>query len=241
MKNIVLCRILQITVMKMVFTNTAVTSYSPLAEVDRRSFFASYSTAAAGWFIGAQVAEASVDVKVTPIAHTFITSSSSVKPLRENDATRFLTNAKVAFMLEGDNAEKDLASVVLQLTTKRKAEQGPGVTAGNIHVVSSSEKIIEIGKSLGITTESPRAIDAPTIASLASKLANGDTLLVGPIFSQGTGTDGKIVAETAKLLGVGVGGAKSGGVLSILLDGPKTVELEQDGLPLSTILWYSIA
>ena len=75
-------------------------------------------------------------IKVTAIAHTFVTTGKapSPKPIRENDATRFFTNAKVVYIFEGSSSSDNLklAQEVTELTRQRKAEQGPGVTPGNL-------------------------------------------------------------------------------------------------------------
>mmetsp|Transcript_8528 Transcript_8528/g.14152 ORF Transcript_8528/g.14152 Transcript_8528/m.14152 type:complete len:247 (-) Transcript_8528:161-901(-) len=215
------------------------------SSTDRRAFVstAAVSTAAALWCATPQQAQAIV-IKVTPIAHTFTTSNgATVKPLRENDATRFLTNAKVVFMLEGSDgaANEDLASVVLEMTTKRKADQGAGVTPGKIHVACMSKELLKSAETLGLQSEAVKEVSPSSISGLATKIPPGDTLIVGPMRSGGTGADGKLIAETAQALGVAVGGAREGGVLSILLDGPRAdVVLEENGYPISTILWYNV-
>jgi hypothetical protein len=220
-------------------------AYNPPGDssTNRRAFVSTVAATTVGgaWCLASQEAQA-LSIKVTPIAHTFVSSDgANVKPLRENDATRFLTNAKVVYMLEGKEAKADLAPLVLQLTTKRKADQGAGVTPGKLHVVSSSKEFRSTAEALGLVTDAIKDASASTIAALATKLPVGDTLIVGPTTSGGTATDGKLVVETAMALGVAVGGAREGGVLSILLDGPRAdVVLEENGYPISTILWYHI-
>jgi len=161
-------------------------------------------------------------IKVTPIAHTFVTTgkSPSPKPIRENDATRFFTNARVVYIFDGNGDSAKLAQEVTYLTKKRKAEQGPGVTPGNL---STLEK--------GITVDN--------VVKAANELPEGDVLLVGPIPSQGTQGDGKLLAGTASSLGTFVGGQKGGGVISVLLNGPKeNLKLVESGYPASELLWY---
>merc|ERR1719343_976365 len=63
----------------------------------RRAFLASNTAAIIATLSWPQPG-LSADVKVTPIAHTFITSSGATKPIRENDATRFFTNARVVYL-----------------------------------------------------------------------------------------------------------------------------------------------
>ena len=164
----------------------------------------------------------SADIKVTPLAHTFITSSGAAKPIRENDATRFFTNARVVYLFEGKNADTGLFSEVLDLTVKRKAGEGPGVTPGNVQTSAKYNW--------------PEAV-----AKAAGGLPAGDVLLVGPVKSGGTASDGKILAETATSLGTFVGGKTGGGVISVLLDGPREdLKLEESGYATSELLWYSL-
>jgi len=156
--------------------------------------------------------------KVTPIAHTFITSSGSIKTVRENDATRYFTNARVVYLFDGksiyggnnnNNSNNiSVAKEVIELTIKRKIDRGPGVTAGNIETMDvptsiSTTKIVEL------------------VTEKAKLMSNGDVLLVGPLPSAGTTSDGKILANTASNLGIFVGGKSGGGVISVLLDGPR--------------------
>ena len=192
---------------------------------------------------------AAIDIKVTPMAHTFITSSSgssSPKPLRENDATRYLTNAKVVYLFSGSSDK--LPENVLKLTYERKLEAKAGVTPGTIYLASMNQAMIDSAISLNLPSYSSKdgldlSYSSDSIASLARSLPNdGDTLLVGPIPSTGVSGDGKMVADCAKNLGLSTGGAKSGGVLSVLLDGPvQNLEMESGNYPISTILWYSIS
>jgi len=220
------------------------------AGIDRRTFLSRTGAAAfatPGVLLGTTTAAVqpaqAADIKVTPIAHTFVASDGVAKPTRENDATRFLTNAKVVYMFEGPDAKPDdLATQVLQLTVKRKADQGPGVTPGAIHVATSSEAMLSMGASLAVDTSKSKDISTKSVvASIASKLPKGDTLIVGPLPSGGTGADGQLVADTASALDVAVGGAREGGVLSVLLDGPKQgLALTEGGYPVSTILWWTV-
>jgi hypothetical protein len=74
------------------------------------------------------------NIKVTPLAHTFVSNGGSrPKPIRENDTTRLLTNARVVYLLEGKGSKTpDLAMEVLQLTIQRKADRGPGESTADI-------------------------------------------------------------------------------------------------------------
>lgn len=208
-----------------------------LVEEPRRVFFADIlkGAAAAGLVSLPTSAIAQGDIvsagaiKVTAIAHTFVTTgkSPSPKPIRENDATRFFANAKVVYIFEGKNSDSTkLAQEVTDLTKKRKADEGPGVTPGNIST------LVPDGSKGGVID---RVVEA------AKKLPDGDVLLVGPIPSQGTEGDGKLLASTASGLGTFVGGQRGGGVISVLLNGPKeNFKLIESGYPASELLWYSL-
>ncbi|KAG7370827.1 hypothetical protein IV203_019397 [Nitzschia inconspicua] len=168
-------------------------------------------------------AQKSVGIMVSPVSHTFITRNGSVaKPIRENDATRYFTNAKVVYLLEGkDAAPGVLATEVVDLTTKRKAERGAGVTPGKVETLKYGS--------------------ANAVADAARKLPEGDVLLVGPIPSEGTALDGKLLADTATALGTFVGGKTGGGVISVLLDGPReNIKFEESGYPTSELFWFSL-
>jgi len=211
---------------------------------DRRSFLINSSAVAIAtntFFINASPSLA-LDIKVTPLAHTFITASGAPKPLRENDATRYLTNAKVTYLFTGDSSDNHatLSNDVLKLTNTRKIEQGPGVTPGCIHVATMSKSTIDLATSLNLKTTKVSDFSATSIAKIASSLPDGDTLVVGPILSAGVAKNGEILADCSKALNGFVGGSKSGGVLSALLDGPKTnLDMIAQGYPISTILWYN--
>merc|ERR1711920_509333 len=74
-------------------------------------------------------------INVTPLAHTFIVSKNGdAKPIRENDATRLLTNAKIVFLFydHNDNNVDKVTKEILELTQKRKLGQGAGVTPGRL-------------------------------------------------------------------------------------------------------------
>jgi hypothetical protein len=173
-------------------------------------------------------------IKVTAIAHTFVTTgkSPSPNPIRENDATRFFTNARVMYLFVGSNDDDNslkLAQEVTDLTKQRKAEKGPGVTPGNIQTLDINQE-----------SESPSAIIARVVKA-ANQMPEGDVLVVGPIRSTGTGGDGRLLMDTASGLGTFVGGKKEQGVVSVLLNGPKeNLKLIESGFPASELLWYSL-
>mmetsp|Transcript_14303 Transcript_14303/g.24287 ORF Transcript_14303/g.24287 Transcript_14303/m.24287 type:complete len:242 (+) Transcript_14303:34-759(+) len=223
-------------------TALAYTPHHP-DNVNRRAFLHTSSAAitSAALIGGIPRPCQAVDLKVTPIAHTFITSSGTAKPLRENDATRFLTNAKVVYLFEGSDASPTLSSEILGLTAKRKADEGPGVTPGNVVVASTNAQILDTARSLGLGVQSTKDLTPKSAAALATTISAGDVVVVGPLPSDGTANDAKVVLEVATNLGAVVGGAKSGGVISVLVDGPKEgLLLMEDGLPTSTILWYGV-
>lgn len=161
-----------------------------------------------------------IDIKVTPLAHTFVTSDSKgkgiAKPVRENDFTRFLTNARVVvfFLGSGDGGGEQ---EVTRLTKERKEGKGPGVTPGNI-VISAAKK-------------------ATSLETEVSSLGNGDTLIV-TVPSVSFTADKKVTSDCATSLGLFLGGAKGGGVVSLLIDGSKSVNLDESGYDL---LWYSLS
>ena len=209
---------------------------SPSYTLNRRNFLA--SSAAIAVIANTEPATA-VDIKITPVAHTFITSSGTSKPIRENDATRFFTNAKVVFLLEGKGANPNLTREILDLTVKRKAGEGPGVTPGKVHLLSSNKALTDLATSLGLKTTSKNESVENVIAT-ARMIPQGDVLLVGPISSAGVAADGKILADAAAGLGTFVGGKTGNGVISVLLDGPKeNVEFQAAGYPISDLLWFS--
>ena len=186
-----------------------------------------------------------VAIKVTPMAHTFITSSgTAAKPIRENDATRFFTNAKVVYLLQGKDDESKpsrLAEDILDLTVKRKAGEGPGVTPGKVRLFSSNKSLADVAAGLDVDVIfSVKSELVASVVATAKAMAEGDVLVVGPIPSRGVASDGKLLAETAKGLGTFVGGKTGRGVLSVLLDGPReSLQLVDNGYPISDLLWYS--
>lgn len=204
----------------------------------RRSFFAT-----AGFLVTAPLVynANAVDIKVSPLAKTFITAGGKgAKPIRENDATRYFTNARVVFLLEGGSGTTT-GDLVLRLTAERKAGRGPGVTPGNVQLLSykSSSSLPDGVVSAG--TVSDVSVVVSKISDLFSKLPEGDVLLVGPIPSRGTAGDGKLLADTASAVKSFVGGKMGGGVISVLLDGPREgLLLEENGYPVSELLWYSL-
>jgi hypothetical protein len=191
-----------------------------------------------------QPALSAVDIKVTPLAHTFITASgAAAKPIRENDATRLFTNARVVYLFEGKNkkADANIASEVLDLTVQRKAGQGPGVTPGSVNVLSSTKSFVDAALGMGVSAATATSEAQDAVVAAARAMPEGDVLLVGPILSGGTAADGKVLSEAAKALGTFIGGKKEGGVISVLLDGPREgLQLEESGYPISELLWYSL-
>eukprot|EP00568_Trieres_chinensis_P011969 CAMPEP_0183293714 /NCGR_PEP_ID=MMETSP0160_2-20130417/2297_1 /TAXON_ID=2839 ORGANISM="Odontella Sinensis, Strain Grunow 1884" /NCGR_SAMPLE_ID=MMETSP0160_2 /ASSEMBLY_ACC=CAM_ASM_000250 /LENGTH=258 /DNA_ID=CAMNT_0025454875 /DNA_START=35 /DNA_END=811 /DNA_ORIENTATION=- len=218
---------------------------APLAHTGRRAFLGAIPASAASALLLPSTPAAAADfvttVKVTPLAHTFITSGGKVKPLRENDATRFLTNARVVHVFYGDPSESTAAEV-LSLTVKRKAGEGPGVTPGSVNVLGGgSLKAVDGAKSVASSSSSNN--DAKSIAAAVSSLPAGDVLFVPPAKSGGTAADGAILAETAAAAGLEVGGSKGGGVIGILLNGPRDpnqLKVTEGSYEAPTILWYDV-
>jgi len=193
----------------------------------------------------AVAAATTTTIKVTPLAHTFILSKDgSAKPIRENDATRILTNARVVFLFCGDGKNcRETTKEILELTFKRKKGEGPGVTPGDVHIAvmdKAASSTWEGSKSY-LAVEEIKSLD--DIGSL--KFNSGDVLFVQPLPSTGVKNDAKIIADCASKLGVNVGSEKSGGVVSVLINGaraPNALTLrEDDGSTAATLLWYDIA
>eukprot|EP00536_Pseudo-nitzschia_multiseries_P001931 jgi/Psemu1/4551/gm1.4551_g len=187
-------------------------------------------------------------IKITPIAHTFVTTggSSMPKPIRENDATRFFTNARVVYLFEGGSSSSSSSSSgdtnsnmvqeVVDLTKKRKADRGPGVTPGEVETLVGAAQLK--WKAAGNSAVSQLVNE---VAGKAKAMPDGDVLLVGPIPSGGTAADGRILAETAAALDTFVGGRREKGIISVLFDGPKeNFKLTESGFPASELLWYSL-
>ena len=160
----------------------------------------------------------------------------SPKPVRENDATHFFTNTRVVYLFEGknnnENNNDNLAQEVTDLTTKRKAERGPGVTSGNVQTLTATQ----------FKSKEGSVVPVDKIVETAKQMTEGGVLLVGQIPSRGTAADGKILADAASTLGTSIGGESGGGVISVLLNGPKeNLKLnESSGFPASELLWYSL-
>jgi len=72
-----------------------------------------------------------IDIKVTPLAHTFVTKDDAAKPVRKNDFTRFLTNVNVVLLFS--SWDRDGEEEVVKLTKERKVGRGPG---GNIVILA---------------------------------------------------------------------------------------------------------
>ena len=70
-----------------------------------------------------------------------------------------------------------------------------------------------------------------------SSLAKGDTLILTVPTTTFSG-DKKAAADCASSLGLFLGGAKEGGVVSVLVDGSKSVDVDESGYDL---LWYSLS
>jgi hypothetical protein len=185
-------------------------------------------------------------VKVNPIAHTFVLSTTankppSIKPLRENDSTRFLTNARVVHVFYDGEEEKSQKTFgeILDLTVKRKKGEGAGVTPGAVHYLSGDgggvySNIDGLSVLKGSTS-------SQSLKTVLEKLPSDDVVIVSPKKSIGTVGNGKIVEETGTVCGLDVGGQRGGGVISLLLNGPKDPEpiIVVDGdYSTSTIVWY---
>lgn len=78
---------------------------------------------------------------------------------------------------------------------------------------------------------------ATSLQTEVSGLLNGDTLIV-TMPSVSFTADKKATSDCAASLGLFLGDAKGGGVVSVLIDGSKSVNLEESGYDL---LWYSLS
>ena len=71
----------------------------------------------------------------------------------KNNATRFLTNAKVVILCQGTDTNPNLPQTVLNLTAEHKAGLGPGVTSSDIVVATQSQTLATLAQSLGLTLQ----------------------------------------------------------------------------------------
>jgi hypothetical protein len=182
-------------------------------------------------------------IKVTPIAHTFISSVSNtktpVKPIRENDATRLFTNARVVHLFYNgqDDAAINAARELLFLTVKRKAGGGAGVTPGTVHFLAGdSGDLYSDVAGLSFLQDS-------SLKTALGVIPAGDVVIIAPKKSNGTIINGMLVEKSAIDNKLEVGGSKSGGVISCLINGPsdpETIAILDGGYSTSTILWYGL-
>mmetsp|Transcript_18154 Transcript_18154/g.51963 ORF Transcript_18154/g.51963 Transcript_18154/m.51963 type:complete len:261 (-) Transcript_18154:100-882(-) len=231
---------------------TRATSCQHKQQLDRRAFVTA-SSASAFAIVGSQVppsASAAADtgttavkVKVTPVAHTFVASADKgIKPLRENDATRFFANAKIVVPFYGgsDPSKVDEAfAEILNLTTKRKAEKGPGVTQGGVIYGEIVGQKVAPSASAANKVAVKDASSSSVASAVSALPADGDVLILSPIQSKGMAGDGKVVADIAKAANLEAG-SRGGQVLGLLIDGPQSFLLSGGGFALQPILWYSI-
>lgn len=223
-------------------TNTPQSSSSSTSPQSTRRVFLATSTAVLSAATLSKQAASAANIKVTTTGRTFLTSGGSVKPISDNDATRLFTNARVVYLFQGPEAiSEKLGLEVLDLTVQRKAGTGPGVAPGKVEVLSSTKSFVDAAMGMGLSAVSVNSERLETVVEFALGMPEGDVLLVGPILSGGTATDGKLVAATAAALELDVSGKREGGVISVLLDGPRKglVQIEQGGYPVSDLLWYS--
>ena len=217
------------------------------AASDRRAFFPFIPAcaAAAATLVVVPVAHADTAaatatalVKVTPLAHTFVVSSGKVKPIRENDVTRIIANARIVVSFRGSSSDDPdppapLSSfgAVVDLVEKRKTAQGAGVTPGTVTILTTVA---------GASSQPSPA----SIAEAASALPEGCALVVPPTKSGGTAADGRFLEQVAKAAGgLEVGGSRGGGVLGVLLNGPRDpypIYVAEGGYEAPTVLWYDL-
>jgi len=140
------------------------------------------------------IAQAATNINVTPLVHTFLVSNEGkVKPIRENDATRYLTNAKVVYLFQGSSADSTIVNEILNLTVKRKTEQGPGVTPGKVQAMLTYPGFgIDDNQLQSISTFVDSSISKNDVVKKVRDLTEGDVLVVGPITSKGITENGKV-------------------------------------------------
>jgi hypothetical protein len=237
---VIACLVLRVDLSTSYQPTTSQSSSPSTSSQSTRRAFLTISTAVLSTATTKQAAFAA-NVKVTAKAHTFLTSGGTVKPISDIDATTLFTNARVAYLFQGPDAiSKNLVLEVLDLTVQRKAGTGPGVTLGKVEVLSSTKSFVDASTGMGLSAVSVNSDSLEKVVEFALGMPEGDVLLVGPILSRGTANDGKLVADTAAALELDVGGKREGGVISVLLDGPREgLVLEQGGYPVSDLLWYS--
>jgi hypothetical protein len=235
------CLVLRVDLSTSYQTNTPQSSSPSTSPQSTRRAFLATSTAVLSAATLSKQAAFAANVKVTAKAHTFLTSGGTVKPISDIDATTLFTNARVAYLFQGPDAiSKNLVLEVLDLTVQRKAGTGPGVAPGKVEVLSSTKSFVDAATGMGLSAVSVDSDSLEKVVEFALGMPEGDVLLVGPILSRGTANDGKLVADTAAALELDVGGKREGGVISVLLDGPREgLVLEQGGYPVSDLLWYS--
>lgn len=74
-------------------------------------------------------------------------------------------------------------------------------------------------------------------------LPPSDVVIIPPIKSKDTVANGMLIEKSANENGLQVGGSKSGGVISCLVNGPRDpdpVVVIDGGYSTSTILWYGV-
>ena len=166
------------------------------------------------------------------------------KPLRENDTTRILTNARVVLIYDAGSSLSTIETI-LDLTAKRKAGQGAGVTPGKVKLVLPSEQDSLATSAINCGVEiivNPKAkVDDIQLEDLSKLLDEGDVVFFYPQPSRGTFSDGKKSADTASTLRLPRGATKGGGLVSVLVNGPRSpspVNILEDGYETCTVLWY---
>lgn len=129
------------------------------------------------------------------------------------------------------------AKDILQLTVQRKVGQGAGVTPGKVHLLLNGvEDETTYSNIPGL-----ELLKDPSLKFALTNLPVGDVVFLPPKKSNGTIINGMLVEQSALTSGLEVGGTKSGGVISCLINGPKdpdSIAVLDGGYTTSTILWY---
>lgn len=148
---VIACLVLRVDLSTSYQRNTPQSSSpSTLPQSTRRAFL-TISTAVLSAATLSKEAAFAANVKVTATAHTFLTSSGSFRPIRDDDdATRLFTNARVVYLFQSPEAiSENLVLEVLDSTVQRKAGTGLGVTPGKVEVLSSINSFVDATTGTG--------------------------------------------------------------------------------------------
>lgn len=120
------------------------------------------------------------------------------------------------------------------------------MTPGRVTLVTRDTKkgqtaLFDEKSSSGLDVYKASSLDFLPELIASDKIGEGDCLLIEPLPSGGAREDEKILKACASKLGLEVGGGKSGGVVGVLLNGPRapnTFDVGEGGG--YSLLWYDI-